>query len=405
MGRAYYFYNTSPKGTVCLFLFYILFFASGLSSSLFSQEGALSNNTFTPTEIWESGLPSIENYSSSDYQSSPQNWGFTEGSNGSLYAANTNGVLQYDGATWSTISLPNKSLVRSIAASDNEKVYVGGVNELGYLAPDAVGKMKYHSLKSFLKEEQSEFRDVWSIQVMGDLVYFENGTHILRWDGATFKVFAPEVAFGSLYKVNNEIYVESKGVGILKVNGDTLQLVPNGALVNNERAKTEGILPYKDHSLLLINTRHGMSVFDGDSIYQLHPESNTLFQKNRIYKSIRLSNGDYAMATTTTGLYIVDGETGAIKKRIGKREGLISDVLFSVYEDRFGAIWVGSDNGISKIDWASPFRSFNEFNGLNERVRSALYHKGRLYVDSKGLHELVKNNAQLDLNVPSFKKI
>lgn len=129
--------------------------------------------------------------------------------------------------------------MRSIAASDNEKVYVGGVNELGYLAPDAVGTMKYHSLKSFLKEEQSEFRDVWSIQVIGDLVYFENGTHIFRWDGTAFKVFAPEVAFGSLYKVNNEIYVESKGVGILKVDGDTLQLIQNGELVNNERAKTD----------------------------------------------------------------------------------------------------------------------------------------------------------------------
>lgn len=405
MGSAFNIFNKSPKGALCLFLFYILFFVSGLSSSLFSQVASLSKETFKPTEIWASGLPYIENYTSGDYKSSPQNWGFTEGSNGILYAANTNGVLQYDGATWTTISLPNKSLVRSIAASDNEKVYVGGVNELGYLAPDAIGKMKYHSLKSFLKEEHSEFRDVWSIQVMGDLVYFENGTHLFRWNGTAFKVFTPEVAFGSLYKVNNEIYVESKGVGILKVDGDTLQLVPNGALVNNEGAKTEGILPYKDNSLLLINTRHGMSVFDGESIYQLHPESNEVFQKNRIYKSILLSNGDYAMATTTTGLYIVDGETGAIKKRIGKREGLISDVLFSVYEDSFGAIWVGSDNGISKIDWASPFRSFNEFNGLNERVRSAMYHKGRLYVDSKGLHELVKKNSQQDIKVPSFKKV
>ena len=386
MGRAFNFSFSTHKDIYCLFLFFFLLFVGGAPHSVSAQEVSHSDNTFTSTEIWASGLPYIENYTSGEYKSSPQNWGFTEGSNGILYAANTNGVLQYDGATWSTITLPNKSLVRSIAASDTEKVYVGGVNELGYLAPDAIGKMKYHSLKPFLKEEQNEFRDVWSIQVIGDLVYFENGTHILRWDGTAFKVFTPEVAFGSIYKVNNEIYVESKGVGILKVKGDTLQLVPNGALVNNERAKTEGILSYKDNSLLLINSRHGMSVFDGERIYQLHPESNTTFQNNRIYKSIRLSNGDYAMATTTTGLYIVNGKTGAIKKRIGKREGLISDVLFSVYEDRFGAIWVGSDNGISKIDWASPFRSFNEFNGLNERVRSALYHKGRLYVDSKGLH-------------------
>lgn len=82
MGSAFNIFNTSPKGTLCHFLFFILFFADGLSSSHFSQDGSLSNNTFTPAEIWKSGLPSIENYTSGNYQSSPQNWGFTEGSHG-----------------------------------------------------------------------------------------------------------------------------------------------------------------------------------------------------------------------------------------------------------------------------------------------------------------------------------
>ncbi|MFC4633340.1 ATP-binding protein [Dokdonia ponticola] len=370
-----------------------------------AQNIATSDQHFTPTEIWESGLPYIENYTSGDYKSSPQNWAFTEGSNGFLYAANTNGILQYDGATWTTIALPNKSLVRSIAASENGKIYVGGVNELGYLAPDALGKMQFYSLKSFLQEEYQEFRDVWSIIFIDDLVYFQFANALFRWDGKAFYAWKPKEFFGSAFKVNNEVYIDSKGDGILKIEGDALNVIPGGELVTNDRAKTEGILSHKDNNLLLINAQFGMSILDGEKIVRFNPESNAVFEKNRIYKSIRLSNGDYAMATSTRGLYIVNGETGAIKKRIGKKQGLISDVLFSVYEDRFGAIWVGSDNGISRIDWASPFRSFNEFNGLPERVRSAMYHKGRLFVDSKGLYELVKNNPAKEINTPSFIKI
>ncbi len=404
MGRAIKLYEKLHKDALCLLFCLALCIPLPYHTAI-AQEIPTSNQHFTPTEIWESGLPYIENYTSGDYKSSPQNWAFTEGSDGFLYAGNTAGVLQYDGATWTTIPLPNKSLVRSIAASADGKIYVGGVNELGYLAPDAVGKMQFYSLKSFLEEEYQEFRDVWSIIVIDDLVYFQFANALFRWDGKAFHTWKPKEFFGSTFKVNNEVYIDSKGDGILKIEGDSLNVIPGGELVVIDRAKTEGILSHKDNNLLLINARFGMSILDGKKIIRFNPESNAIFQKNRIYKSIRLSNGDYAMVTSSTGLYIVNGETGAIKKRIGKKQGLISDVLFSVYEDRFGAIWVGSDNGISRIDWASPFRSFNEFNGLPERVRSAMYHKARLFVDSKGLYELVKNDATQEINTPSFKKI
>jgi|GEM_PF-1658624 len=375
------------------------------SSILFSQEVPPAKTGISPIEIWEAGLPSIENFSTSDYKSSPQNWGFAEGSNGFIYAANTNGVLQYDGVNWTTIPLPNKGLVRSIAAGVDGKIYVGGVNEVGYLAPNAIGSMQFHSLRSFLDEEYREFRDVWSTVVIGELVYFQFGNALFRWDGTAFKVWKPKEIFGSSFKVGSDLYIDSKGVGILKLDGETLHIIPGGQLVVADRAKIEGILSQEDSKLLLITARFGMSIFNGQHIIRFNEESNVVFRQNRIYKSVRLSGGDYAMATTTNGLYIIDGNTGAIKKRIGKKQGLISDVLFSVYEDSFGAIWVGSDNGISRIDWASPFRIFNEYNGINERVRSAMYHKGRLYVDSKGLYEMVKNDSVQEIYTPSFKKI
>lgn len=397
-------FSSSPKSvSVCRVLCVIVYFSFLQPAT--SQIVAPSNDRITPSEIWESGLPYIENFTSGDYKSSPQNWAFAEGSDGFLYAGNTNGVLQYDGASWHTITLPNKGLVRSIAASANEKIYVGGVNELGYLAPDALGRMQFHSLKKFLKEEYRDFKDVWSMVTNRGMVYFLFENTLFRWDGYTFKVWKPKERFGNVFKVGYEVYIESKGVGIQKIVGEELQLIQGGELVNNERAKTEGILGYKDDELIIINVRNGMSILDGERMVSFNPESNVVFKKERIKKSIRLSSGDFAMITSSSGLYIVDSQTGAIKKKIGKKEGLISDVLFSVYEDRFGSIWIGSDNGISRVDWTSPIRSFNELNGLNERVRSAMYHKGRFFVDSKGLHELVKHDAVQEINVPSFKKL
>ena len=396
-------YRKSKKIYSSRNLFTLLFFLIGLN--VISQKKDNADLGLTPIEIWESGLPFIENFTSGDYKSSPQNWAFIEGEDGFMYAGNTYGVLQYDGTTWHIIEMENKSLVRSLAKVTGGKIYVGGVHDLGYLEPDELGEMTFHSLKSYLNSENQDFRDVYAVVTKDNHIFFSCHKYLFRWDGKTFKVWKPKERFGDIFKVNNTLYIDSKGVGVHKINGDSLSLIKGGDLLINAKSRIEGILPYKEDKVLFINASQGLIVFNGETMTPLNLESNAVFQKNRIYKSIRLSNGDYAMATLTSGLYIVDGKTGEIKKRIGKKQGLISDVLFSIYEDSYGSLWVGSDNGVSKIDWASPFRMFNNLNGLNERVRSASYHKGRFLVDSKGLYQLVKNNGQKEMNAPIFKKI
>ncbi|WP_432410889.1 ATP-binding protein [Rasiella sp. SM2506] len=375
------------------------------SNIICSQEALPTKTGISPTEIWKAGIPYIENYSTTDYKSSPQNWAFIEGNDGFMYLGNTDGVLQFDGTSWNLIKLKNKSLVRSLATAEDEKIYVGGVQELGYLEPDGLGEMKFNSLKYYLNSENHDFMDVFAVEVTGKQVFYSSDKYLFRWDGEAFKVWKPKERFGSVFKVNNTLFIDSKGVGLHKIDGDSLTLMKGGDLLINERSKLEGMLPYATNEVLFINASRGLTVFNGEKLTPLNLESNEVFQKNRIYKSIRLSDGDYAMATLSSGLYIVDGKTGEIKKKLGKKEGLSSDVLYSVYQDRFGSIWVGSDNGVSRVHWTSPFRSFNNLNGLDERVRSARYHNGNLLVDSKGLYQLVRPTGENELNGPSFKKI
>ena len=384
-----------PAFILCILFFNLTFYSAN------SQQKNNTNTDLTPTEIWESGLPYIENYTSDDYKSSPQNWEIMEGNDGFMYFGNTVGVMQYDGSTWNTIKLENKSLVRSLA-KNKEKIFVGGVHELGYLEPNELGKLQLHSLVSNLKTNNREFGDVWSTVAIDDDIFFVCNKYLFRWDGKKFKTWTPKTKFGGIYKVNSTLFVESKGVGIHKVEGDSLVLIPGGDILKENIAKIDVMLPHQDNKVLIVTANKGLLLFDGKIATSFNRNSNNIFLKNRIYKGIALSTGDYAMATLTAGLYILDGKTGEIKQNIGKKHGLISDVLFNVYEDSYGSIWVGSDNGISKIDWASPFRSFNEFNGLSERVRSVSYQNNKFLVDSKGLYQLVKGGSN---NEPIFKKI
>ena len=383
---------------LCVLLFNLSFY------STFSQQKNNPKTHVTPTEIWESGLPYIENFTSDDYKNSPQNWDILEGNDGFMYFGNTNGVVQFDGSSWNTIILENESLVRSLAKKGN-KIFIGGVHEIGYLEPNELGKLKLHSLVPNLNSNNKEFGDVWSTVVIDKEVFFVCNDYLFRWDGKNFKTWMPKTKFGGIYKINNTLFVESKGVGIQKVEGDSLVLIPGGDVLKNNIAKIDAILPHQDNKILLVNANKGLLLFDVEITTPFNSNSNKVFLENRIYKGITLSTGDYAMATLTSGLFIVDGKTGKIKQRLGKKHGLISDVLFNVYEDSHGSIWVGSDNGISKIDWASPFRRFNEHNGLTERVRSVSYQNNKFLVDSKGLYQLEKKEGTIGSNEPYFKKI
>lgn len=90
-------------------------------------------------------------------------------SNGLMYFANNEGVLEYDGNSWRLIPMPNNSVVRSLAVDSLQRVYVGAYNELGYLESDQQGKLSYHSLIDLIPESERDFSEIWQI------FPFENG--------------------------------------------------------------------------------------------------------------------------------------------------------------------------------------------------------------------------------------
>ena len=121
--------------------------------NLNAQVGESNDNTFTPEEIWRAGLPDIQNFTPDEYGASSQTWAFEEGNDGLIYIGNGNGVIEYDGHSWRVIQLPKNSTVRSLSKSENGTIYVGAVDEIGYLGKDEFGNTKYISLKPKMREE------------------------------------------------------------------------------------------------------------------------------------------------------------------------------------------------------------------------------------------------------------
>ena len=108
------------------------------------------------------GVPMITNYGHLITGGSEQNWCVTQDARGVMYFGNADeGVLEFDGEEWRSIPIPADPPVHSLVAGDKGNIYVGAISEFGYLAPNEVGDMQYHSVSDTIDQEIYPFDEVW----------------------------------------------------------------------------------------------------------------------------------------------------------------------------------------------------------------------------------------------------
>ena len=84
-----------------------------------------------------------------------------------------------------------------------------------------------------------------------------------------------------------------------------------------------------------------------------------------IYSAIALKDGTIAIGTQGGGVIIIDPSAGGkIVQILNKASGLRADIAYNVNVDNQGALWITTDNGISRVEPTSPLTSYDETSGL-----------------------------------------
>ena len=122
-------------------------------------------------QINKYGNPFITCYPPEVYNAEDQNWAVVQDNRGFIYVANYQAVLEYDGTTWRSIEVPNGSYVYSLAMGDDGVVYVGAVNQFGYIAPDSIGNLVYKSLSDQVPDSVA-FSAIYDIYYHNGKVYY-----------------------------------------------------------------------------------------------------------------------------------------------------------------------------------------------------------------------------------------
>lgn len=331
----------------------------------------------------EKGLPFITNYKAKVYDASPQNWCIMEADNGLMYFGNSFCLLEYDGVKWRRIS---DAIVRTMTKDQNGRIYYGAYDDFGYLASDSLGQTQLRSLMPQVPKTLHGFNDVWSAYAGNDGIYFQARERLFRlrekspgrWE---VKAWRPSTKYMYAFYLDGTLYVHEQGVGLLKLQNDQLQLIPGSEFLGSER--TQVMLPYPapqgQKHYLVGQFYSGLYHFDGKTFKRFPTEADHYIVNNTLYKATQLKDGTYALSSTGAGLVVIDAR-GRLLQRINRDVGLQDESIYGVYSDNKGALWLGLDNGISKVQTASPFTQFAIESGVTSAALSAVRFGGRLYL-------------------------
>ncbi|MCK4662583.1 MAG: PAS domain S-box protein [Bacteroidales bacterium] len=352
------------------FLFLIFFI---LYSSFYIQQ------SFAQT-TYEQGLPFIQNYNDKDYHlSTNQTWAILQDQRGVMYFGNTNGILEFDGTNWRLIEIPNKSSVRSMGMDSKGRIYVGAKSEFGYIEADTTGTMQYISLLGKVPEKHRNFEDVWETFVLNKQVVFRTNYSIYILKDNKINILKSCNKFHAGFCVNNQFYVREWEKGLLSLINDSLKIVPQSEQFANERIYA--MLPYENNKILIATRTKGIFIYTKNMGF-IKPKGfkdvDNFLIKNHIYCGAKLNNDFFILSTIQGGIIIID-KYGSITRYINKKSGLQDNTILSIYTDSQKNIWAGLNNGISYIIINSPFTFYNEKNGLNSTVNTAIVFQNRLF--------------------------
>lgn len=350
----------------------------------------------------ERGYYSVENYTQETYPGHFQNWFITQDKKGFIYAANGEGILEFDGATWRLISSPGQSSVRTVVVDDENTKWVGADRELGFLAPDFLGFLQFKSLKDKIPASHPLTANVWQIFPENNRILFITDNRIYSYVNDRFHII-PHPGPGPIhreYQVNGIVYVSIAKEGMFKVTGDSLELIPGGSVFENIRPTVA--LPYGNSAVLFASKTSGLFVYDGSTINKMENEVETYLRDHNLYAGARLPDSSYAFATLRGGVVVMD-KNGSLVKTITEEDGILNNQVHGLAVDNQKGLWMALQTGISRVEPFLPYSFLDKRSGLEGTVSSITRHQGVLFAGTfDGLYSLER---QSDLNSEKFRRI
>lgn len=348
------------------------------------------------------GKREIINYTKQQYNAGTQNWAIRQDAEGRMYFANNEGVLVFDGTYWHLYPLPNKTIVRSIEFGSDNRLYVGGQDEIGYFSSTKNAKLTFTSLKGLLPESEQKFSDVWNIIRFGNNVFFRSNGKILQYENNKINIYPAATSWRFLGISHQNLIAHEEGKGLLIYKNRQWQTL----IENNQLPKDFDITDITDFgadSSIITTSTKGLLLLTGNKLSAFSLSRSDAYESNHFSNAVQIDATNFLVGTYSNGLYQVN-KNGQMVENFSKKEGLQNSNIRSLFMDRNHNIWMGLDNGIDFIAYNNAIKHINPPVFNDAAGYSVTTYKNSLYFAlSNGIYQLpLQNNTDLSYTKNNF---
>lgn len=341
--------------------------------------------------------PPLTNYPPAAYKAHNQNWDLCQSADGMIYSANSDGLLEHDGASWKLHPLPDGQIVRTVLYDEQftnnasgkvlnrnsekeQRIYAGGFSEFGYWKKEPDGQLKYYSLSKKANFSSLKTEEIWHILKTPEYIYFQSFSMIYRYDGKNLVEIKGPGNFMFMRYVRQRVLVQLIGRGIYELKEKTFTPLPGTEALSSTIVSS--ILPFPGGRTLITTTRHGLFLWENGTLSPWTIGISEELKRNIINRAI-ITGRDTSLVfgTIQNGVYVVS-QNGTLKYRFNKETGLQNNTVLALEEDSRKQLWIGMDQGIDMVKTSSAIISYQTSeNPLGSTYAAAIWH-GKLYVGS-----------------------
>jgi ligand-binding sensor domain-containing protein/DNA-binding CsgD family transcriptional regulator len=291
------------------------------------------------------------------YEAGTQNWAIAQDKKNRLYLANNEGLLVYNGTNWQLHPVPNKTILRSISFGLGGKLYAGAQDELGYYAPDEVGRLKFTSLKHLLPLEHQQFTDIWQIEVTEREVFFRTNAKIFKYDGQKMTIYPAKSVWLSLHKHQGQIVAHDRNLGVfIYQNNQWQSYIPKDQLPLN--FFINDLITYQKDTSLLSTVSNGLYLFTQNNLIPFRLKSAEVNPYQHFTALSILNDGSFLAGTYFNGIYQISRQ-GLVSENISTKNGLPNNTVRCLFINENEDVWVGLDNGLAFFTYNNAIKHIN----------------------------------------------
>jgi signal transduction histidine kinase/CheY-like chemotaxis protein len=306
----------------------------------------------------EAGLPIIRRAPAREVHD-PMLSGVVVDHRGRLYCSGDY-LFEFNGDTWTPIPASNGNVVMTVTIDEANRIWCGGINDLGYVDEDATGLRTFHSLRSHLPPASSSFT-IWDVYRLAGRTLFVAIDELFIWDGVHFELRKMPVERRLFsFEFEGSVYVSQPGTGLWRWDGTRTSAVDLGgaeleAIQAAWRDSNHRAVFLANNSLVRLEDDRAV-VFSGETISQIRP--------HLISTTTELPDGNIAMLTVSAGIVVVTKD-GAFVRKLDRIDGLPSLFNSRIAPARNGYAWITGSQGVSLLDTRQVQSIFSEQNGLD----------------------------------------